>query len=352
MQQRTDSELRGNTYFYLRTHTMTTRIVHTILFTLFVGLLALTGPSMTAQTTGEGAQGDRKGQQTAADGDFQIIRDVNGSGGQAMKGGLYGLHGTVSQTTIGRTTAGNQAIGVGFWYWAREINAFVCVRMGDGEANPGETLRIPLLLEQVENFPAVAPSGFYVRIRYNRSLLQPQGDTPGCEFEGTDCIIEFNGTLTPAMIANGVLAEFEFLAKLGDAEDTPLIIEEFRWTGLGEGRITTQTKNGLFTLLGICREGGEIRLVHAAGPASRLRVFPNPIRDRVTVEYTSRREGSTTVVLVDQFGREVLEIAADDVESNALQRVETDLGTMPSGAYFMVLRTPDEIKTVRVVIEQ
>ncbi len=334
-----------------------TRIIHTLLSATFVLLLVSAVSPLHAQTTGNGGeQGDRKSVETAADGAFQIIRDVNGSGGRMMQGGLYGLHGTVSQTTIGRISATsgieNRALGVGFWYWARTIESYACVRIGNGEAMPGETLRIPLLLEQVENFPAATPNGFYVRIRYNRSLLQPTGDTPECSFDGNECVLEFNGTVTPQMIADGVLAEFEFLAKLGDSENTPLVIEEFRWTGLGENQITTETKNGLFTLLGICREGGEIRLVHSAGPASRLRVFPNPIRDRVSIEFTSREEGDASIVLVDQFGRDVADLATMPVESNRLYRVETDLSHISSGAYFMVLRTPGEIKTVRVVIEQ
>lgn len=336
---------------------MITRIIHTLVPALFVLLLALAVTPLRAQTTGDGeGQGDQKGVETAADGAFQIIRRVNGSGGRMMQGGLYGLHGTVSQTTIGRisATAGleSRAVGVGFWYWARTIESFACVRIGDGEAMPGETLKIPLLLEQVERFPANTPTGFYVRIRYNRSLLQPTGDTPECTFDQNECILEINGAITPQMIEQGILAEFEFLAKLGDSENTPLVIEEFRWTGLGENQITTQTKNGLFTLLGICREGGEIRLVHAAGPASRLRVFPNPVRDRVSIEFTSREEGEATIVLVDQFGRDVADLAAMQVESNKLYRIETDLSSISSGAYFMVLRTPGEIKTVRVVIEQ
>jgi len=336
---------------------MITRIIHTLVPTILVLLLALAVTPLRAQTTGNGGeQGDRKGVETAADGAFQIIRDVNGSGGRMMQGGLYGLHGTVSQTTIGRisATAGleSRSVGVGFWYWARTVESFACVRIGDGEAMPGETLKIPLLLEQVERFPANTPTGFYVRIRYNRSLLQPTGDTPECTFDQNECILEINGAITPQMIEQGILAEFEFLAKLGDSENTPLIIEEFRWTGLGENQITTQTKNGLFTLLGICREGGEIRLVHSAGPASRLRVFPNPVHDRVSIEFTSREEGEATIVLVDQFGRDVADLGTTQVESSRLYRIETDLSTISSGAYFMVLRTPDEIKTVRVVIEQ
>lgn len=336
---------------------MITRIIHKLLSTISVLLFVLAVTPLSAQTTGNGEEhGDQKSAETAADGAFQIIRDVNGSGGRMMQGGLFGLHGTVSQTTIGRisttTSQDGREIGVGFWYWARTIEAFACVRIGDGEAMPGETLRIPLLLEQVERFPANTPSGFYVRIRFNRSLLQPTGDTPECTFDQNECVLEINSAVTPQMIEEGILAEFEFLAKLGDSENTPLVIEEFRWTGLGENQITTQTKNGLFTLLGICREGGEIRLVHTAGPASRLRIFPNPVRDRVSIEFTSREEGEATIVLVDQFGRDVEDLGGMQVGPNTLYRIESDLSTVSSGAYFMVLRTPGEIKTVRVVVEQ
>lgn len=287
------------------------------------------------------------------DGDYRIIRDVNGSGGQAMQGGAFGLHGTVSQTTIGRVSTELRRQGVGFWYWAREFDAFACIRLGNGEANPGERVMIPLLIEDMQRFPVQAPTGFRVRIRFNRSLLQPDSEElPGCTFEGNECVLEITGAVTPESIQSGVLAEMFFLAKLGDSESTPLIIESFEWTGVGEGQIETVTKDGLFTLLGICREGGEIRLVHSAGPASRIRVFPNPASDRVSVEFTSKEEGRASLVLIDQFGREVATLAEQGVEAAQLYRVDVDLMNISSGAYFVILRTPGEIKTMKLVIEQ
>lgn len=291
--------------------------------------------------------------QATAQEEYRIIRDVNGSGGQAMQGGTFGLHGTVSQTTIGRISTELRRAGVGFWYWAREFDAFACVRLGNGEAEPGQTVTIPLLLEQVERFPLVPPTGFRAVIRFNRSLLQPSDpELAACTFEGNECVLEINGAVTPESIQTGVLAELEFLAKLGDSESTLLTIDSFEWTGLDEGRITTQTKNGLFTLLGICREGDHIRLVRSAGPASRIRLFPNPATDRVSIEFTSKEEGRASLALIDQFGREVAVFAEQEVEASQLYRVDVDLYNISSGAYFVILRTPGEIKTTKLVIEQ
>ena len=291
----------------------------------------------------------------AAESSYKIIRDVNGSGGRLMSAGNFRIHGTVSQTTIGRVVrpnANNDLHNVGFWYWAKENKAFACVRFPITQAEPGTTISIPLLIEQTERLPVSSALRFQARIRFNRSLLMPVGETPECLYDGDDCLLDIDVVVTPEAIQRGVLTELRFLTKLGNAESTPLVIEEYAWTGYGEQPITTVTKPGEFALLGVCREGGEVRLIRSLGPASRLRVWPNPAIGNTNVEFVSREAGQVRLTLVDAIGRELKVLAEESVESMELQRVSVDISTIASGTYFLVMRTPGEIKTTRITVEQ
>ena len=329
-------------------HILPTRVSY-----LLIALLSLLASPIWAQTPGSGTSDD-KGAEPAADTRLMIIRDVNGSGGVRMTASNgHALHGTVSQTSIGRVSIENQTtrLDVGFWYWAKTV-APVCVRLPIAEAEPGTTLTIPLLLEQAENMPAGGQLGFRARIRFNRSLLQPVQDTPECLWDGGDCLLDIEGPVTAEMLQTGILAKLQFLVKLGDSESTPLIIEEFEWIGGGERDITTILKHGQFNLLGVCREGGEVRLVHGTGPASRVRVWPNPASGSTEVAFVSREEGPVRVTLVDAIGREVATLAEQTVEAVKLYSINADLSSIPSGSYFLVFRTPTEVKTTRLTIEQ
>lgn len=174
---------------------------------------------------------------SAAPSGFQIIRDVNGYGGTAMAGTTMRLSGTVSQASIGRLRRPNGSQhNVGFWYWAKSSELYACVRMPIAEAEPGTVLNIPLLLEESNRLPVDGTLRFHARIRYNRTLLQPVNGTPDCQWDGDDCIIEVEGNVTANSIETGVLANLQFLAKLGNAESTPLTIESLSWSNLGNAR--------------------------------------------------------------------------------------------------------------------
>ena len=95
-----------------------------------------------------------------------------------------------------------------------------------------------------------------------------------------------------------------------------------------------------------------MRLIHSAGPASRVRAWPNPASSRASVEFISREEGRVRLSLMDAIGREVTLFTEQSVEAVRLYRMELDLSAIPSGSYFMVLRTPSEVKTTRISIDQ
>lgn len=335
--------------------------VRAILFCL--GILLFSNESATSQEVGDSAAGTAAGNTSdfpalakglsSAPSGLRIIRDVNGYGGNLMTGRSMRMHGTVSQSAIGRMRRpGGARHDVGFWYWAKSSEMYANVRMPFAEAEPGTVLTIPVLLEESSRLPVNGTLRFHARIRYNRTLLQPINGTPECTWDGDDCILDIEGVVTANSVENGVLANLQFLAKLGNAESTPLVIESLTWSNVGERTIRTVLTPGEFNLLGICRVGGEIRLIHSNGPATRVRIWPNPASDRLNVEFISRENGTARLELVDAIGRQVATLDEQEVEAVRLYNVDLDLSEIASGTYFLILRTPTDVKSTRLTIEQ
>ena len=288
----------------------------------------------------------------AAFGQHDIIRDVMGSGGDVMKSDEHIAHGTVSQTTIGRVLRPNNfGHNIGFWYWARKFGSRVCVRLPRVAADAGSKVVIPLILEESTDLLRHGPIRFRARIRFNGTLLEPTGLTPACEWQGNDCIIEIEGTATSEI---GVLAELEFIAKLGNDVNTPLFIESIQWFPNDNREIKTVRKHGEFTLLGICRAGDHARLIlsNSGGIVARLSAMPNPASVYVMVEFVTGEAGNAQITLVDGLGAEQAMIVDQQVVGDRIYRVGVDLSTISSGSYFLVLKTPTVVKTTPLIIQQ
>lgn len=287
---------------------------------------------------------------TEAQGQRRIIREVMGSGGQPVRSDRHTAHGTISQTVIGRLyRPTDQRHNVGFWYWAKGFESFVCVRVGEAAAEPGTRLTIPVKLEQAEGLLRRGPLQYRARIRFNGTLLEPTELTPQCKWDGDDCVLELEGTVTEE---DQVLAQLEFIAKLGNDISTPLILEEFEWINVGEREIRTVLKHGQFTLLGVCRVDGQVRLILSHGVSARVSVMPNPASDYANIEYVSDELGRIRLTLVDGIGVERMVLADDEVEGARIYQLQIDLTQMSSGSYFLVLQTPNLTRTVPLIIQQ
>ena len=281
-----------------------------------------------------------------------VIRDVFGGGGEDMNSDKHTVHGTISQTAINRVLRPNDhGHNIGFWYWAKKFGSQVCVRLPRVAADAGATVKIPLILEESVDLLRRGPVRFRARIRYNGTLLEPTGVTPECQWEGDECVLEVEGTAVNDL---GVLMELEFVAKLGNDVNTPLVIEEFEWFPEDNRAVRTKRKHGEFTLLGICRVGDNPRLIlsNTGGVVARISAMPNPASDFVTVEFVAGEAGNARVALVDGLGMEQALIAEQVVERDRTYRVGVDLSTISSGSYFLVLKTPTVVRSTPLIIRQ
>ena len=311
------------------------RVSGKLLFFSILGLLTLYSP-LTSQTS-----------------EPTITRDVISGGGGTTRSSGNIIRGTLSQTGVGRLKTGGayERHDVGFWYKAYPPEVLTTVSLPIIETNVETRVNVDLTLKT--EFPRELTRPFYprlftARIRFNGTLLHPLSGTPECLWDGDDCVIEISDT---AWEANGTIATLEFITALGNAVGTPLTIEEFTWSRLGEERISVLKEHGALTLLDVCREGGEIRLIQS-GPAARLTIWPNPASISATVEFTPNESGVVDMRLVDLLGADVIQLARQEVEVDRSYRLPIDLTSVPTGTYTLVFRLPATTITRRIIVRQ
>ena len=80
-----------------------------------------------------------------------------------------------------------------------------------------------------------------------------------------------------------------------------------------------------------------------------VKVYPNPAKSQVMVEFTYATEGSLSLQILDIFGRKVLEFE-EELEIGTYQKA-IDFSSLPSGCYYVVI-TNNETRIVKCIIKQ
>lgn len=281
-----------------------------------------------------------------------VTREVVSGGGGTTGSSRFAVRGTLSQTAVGRLQGGDPdwRHDVGFWYEAYRPEVTTTVTLPAIETNVATRLRVDLTLATATNTPdrPFLPRRFTVRIRFNSSLLYPLDPNLRQNYDGDDCIIEISDT---ARIENGVIASFEAVTTLGNAESTPLEIESFAWDTRAEEKVGIIRVDGSLKLLDVCREGDELRLVRS-GPAARLNIYPNPAKENLTLELTPTASGPLDIRIVNLLGSEVAHIDGGEVEVDRHYTTGIPLDGIPSGTYVVLCRLPDGVLTERLVIHE
>ncbi len=209
-------------------------------------------------------------------------------------------------------------------------------------AAAGEIVRIPIRLRDAENVEFTRASAFTTELRFRASLLVPFGATPEGRIEGDERIIPLDNL--PVMPdAEGVLERFEFLAVLGDAESTPLALQNSAAIGAD---FPVLESPGHFRLRDICREGGD-RLFDASGILHLGQNGPNPFNASTVIAFETIEKGSVQLYVLDMLGRRVRTLVDETLEPGVYQRM-LDLGEYSSGSYFCVLVTATAQRMIRI----
>ena len=212
----------------------------------------------------------------------------------------------------------------------------VIIRAGEASALPGERVRIPVYLNGLHCPMLASVTEVHASLRFNASLLFPQSSFADRR-EGSDRVMEL---VLPAVVDdNQVLATLEFTAMLGDAEATPLILEN---THFVNATVPILEVPGRFTLLGVCRDGGT-RLFSDSGRISLAQNRPNPFNPLTVIDYETIETAHILLLVYDITGREVARLV-DGIQDAGRHTVSFDATALPSGQYRYALITPQEVR--------
>ncbi len=277
-----------------------------------------------------------------------IARSVLGSGAALVNSASHSMHATVGQTVIGRMISPTNRQNLGFWYTIQtrlDADRFsALVVLPNSHAAPGDTVRIPLLLQQSKSLLQSGARTFRATIRFNATLLEPLDHSIYTRVNDTGWV-RVSGSVSDSA---QVLAQVDFIAKLGNNESTDMTIENFQFTETAVVR--TVSKHGVFSLDGVCRENGEIRLIKIVQPTS-LQMYPNPASVHAELRAYLTERGETQIKLIDERGITVAVFFDEAALPGALAKA-VDFALIPSGSYYLIMRTPNEMFSQKLIIQK
>jgi hypothetical protein len=175
---------------------------------------------------------------------------------------------------------------------------------------------------------------FHTELHFNATLLSPTDATPKGTVANGIRHVQLDAPLTLSGGA-GTLTIPRFIAMLGNAEGTPLFVENSSTVG---GQVVITEVPGYFLLTDVCREGGA-RLFKSGGSFHLFQNRPNPFNAMTMIEYEAIENGPTKLAVMDIYGRNVKTLADETVQPGK-HAVSFDAGSLASGTYVAVLQTP------------
>jgi hypothetical protein len=96
----------------------------------------------------------------------------------------------------------------------------------------------------------------------------------------------------------------------------------------------------------VCTEGGD-RLFDATGSLRLQQNRPNPFNAATVITFETIEAGYTELVVADMLGRRVQVLQQGDLFPGVYSLL-FDAAALPTGQYFCILRTPSQLRTIRM----
>lgn len=208
------------------------------------------------------------------------------------------------------------------------------VRIDSVRTSIGNTVTVPIHIENKINFDRTTVRSIDVRIVTNASVLIPTGDTPAGTV-GNDGLRTLNLTL-PIPATGTSTTPLQFRALWGTEESAVLRIDS-AWTN---DTLLITKDDGIVVLDDVCREGGA-RLLSVGAQSASITVAPLPAAGPVTARVGVSERGRTRVEIFDLAGRKIRTPFEAPLVPGVYD-VPIDTSTMENGTYFIILITPTE----------
>jgi hypothetical protein len=237
--------------------------------------------------------------------------------------------------------AGQTDLSDNQWSINNVIQAAFPVRIGIDSAFAGDTVHLPVILNDPQSVLAQGATLVRVTCSYNTTMLLPLPDpNTNRDVAGR---VDFAISLNASM--DTVIGTLPFQAGLGNAISSTLKIE---LATTNSPSATLTPTDGLFTLRGICYEGGP-RLMNPSGVPSIIVSSPHANDVQLPITLTLIEEGRAKLSLVDMLGR-ISKTFIDQSYSPGDHKLLLDLTGIANGNYLLILETPTKhiTKTIEV----
>jgi uncharacterized protein YegL len=223
------------------------------------------------------------------------------------------------------------------------------LQIGNKQAFTNDIVTIPIFLA---NSPTTLLSGnpsVQTDITFNPSLLFPL-DFPMTYNTPTSASISLNSIPLQNPQQGDTLIFLRFQVGIGNAERCDV---RFANAILKDNdKVSLNTADGVFDLLGICEEGG-MRLINPEDMPGSMEIAPNPSHGRITVTFNAIEEGFMELVLYNTLGEKVQTLFAGDITNNFGRRsMEADISNLGTGKYILKITTPTYFESKNVIITQ
>ncbi len=214
------------------------------------------------------------------------------------------------------------------------------VDLDDAKANSGETVVIPFEIFSSNTNPRCNFDDFFIRLRYNKSLLLPQLSDSFVQYTEDDYqIIEYSGNI------NNYENSLKFIATLGNSSCTDIEIEEFN---VGCHEVRLNLNSGKFCSSNICLDPTP-RLFDDTGQFFLSQNKPNPASGITSIQFGIIERGNTRISLMNMLGEEV-DLISDKSLDAGIYNIDYNVSGLTPGVYFIVLDTPSQLLTRSFVV--
>jgi len=223
------------------------------------------------------------------------------------------------------------------------IDAKTTLSADSSSAFTRKEAKVILYLTNMDKLIGVGNTHISAELVFNKTMLFPKNFTKK-KVEG-DSLILILDSLPIVANAKNELTIIRFVTTLGNAEETALTLRNVKAIG-ADADITIQ--NGNFTLLGVCKEGGQRYLLGTRNKTMLLSISPNPATESIEIEYANADEGEAEIIICNILGQTLL---VQKLEKTQTGFAKLDLSQIPTGQYNIVFKTETliENKVIQII---
>lgn len=232
----------------------------------------------------------------------------------------------------------------------------------DLRAEPGTDVEFSITIEPLDGFDFADAdiSNIDIYLSYNKTVLKPADAYLGAdvvsaiiselslESDAAGTVAIKLGSIDGAIFEGGEVVALKCESYLGDAASTEIEIDSAIFVSQNGVQIEISTQDGLFTIDSVCSKN--LRLVTPAQSGIYYKnLSPNPVREELRLLVTNPRRNNFEIEIFDAVGHSVICERFENPASSAIEAA-FPVGKLESGAYFIVLRSSENIKTGKFIL--